>query len=79
MQQVNDMEYRIETWTLSGLHETNKLGSQFPIGKEEQIKAWQQKDLRNFQQKWYYPGNATLYVRLPRESTKYISKRVVSI
>ena len=21
------MEYRIETWTLSGLHETNKLGS----------------------------------------------------
>lgn len=22
-----DMEYRIETWTLSGLHETNKLGS----------------------------------------------------
>jgi len=62
MQQVNDMEYRIETWTLSGLHETNKLGSQFPIGKEEQIKAWQQKDLRNFHDKWYYPGNATLYV-----------------
>lgn len=62
MQQVNDMEYRIETWTLSGLHETNKLGSQFPIGKEEQIKAWQQKDLRNFHEKWYYPGNATLYV-----------------
>eukprot|EP00913_Durusdinium_trenchii_P022893 g21495.t1 len=72
MQQVNDMEYRIETWTLSGLHETCKLGSQFPIGKEEQIKAWQQKDhdisfepgqdLRNFHEKWYYPGNATLYV-----------------
>jgi len=62
MQQVNDMEYRIETWTLSGLHETNKLGSQFPIGKEEQIKAWQQKDLRAFHEKWYYPGNATLYV-----------------
>jgi len=62
MQQVNDMEYRIETWTLSGLHETNKLGTQFPIGKEEQIKAWQQKDLRAFQEKWYYPGNATLYV-----------------
>jgi len=62
MQQVNDMEYRIETWTLSGLHETNKLGSQFPIGKEEQIKAWQQEDLRNFHKKWYYPGNATLYV-----------------
>ncbi|CAK0860293.1 unnamed protein product, partial [Prorocentrum cordatum] len=62
MQQVNDMEYRIETWTLSGLHETNKLGSQFPIGKEEQIKAWQQSDLRAFHQKWYYPGNATLYV-----------------
>jgi len=62
MQQVNDMEYRIETWTLSGLHETNKLGTQFPIGKEEQIKAWQQKDLRAFHEKWYYPGNATLYV-----------------
>jgi len=62
MQQVNDMEYRIETWTLSGLHETNKLGSQFPIGKEEQIKGWQQQDLRNFHEKWYYPGNATLYV-----------------
>jgi predicted Zn-dependent peptidase len=62
MQQVNDMEYRIETWTLSGLHETNKLGSQFPIGKEEQIKAWQQQDLRAFHKKWYYPGNATLYV-----------------
>eukprot|EP00929_Paragymnodinium_shiwhaense_P123816 TRINITY_DN9810_c1_g1_i2.p1 TRINITY_DN9810_c1_g1~~TRINITY_DN9810_c1_g1_i2.p1 ORF type:complete len:1528 (-),score=512.78 TRINITY_DN9810_c1_g1_i2:225-4733(-) len=62
MQQVNDMEYRIETWTLSGLHETNKLGTQFPIGKEEQIKAWQQKDLLNFHEKWYYPGNATLYV-----------------
>jgi len=62
MQQVNDMEYRIETWTLSGLHETNKLGTQFPIGKEEQIKAWQQKDLRAFHDKWYYPGNATLYV-----------------
>lgn len=62
MQQVNDMEYRIETWTLSGLHETNNLGTQFPIGKEEQIKIWQQKDLRNFHEKWYYPGNATLYV-----------------
>lgn len=62
MQQVNDMDYRIETWTLSGLHETNKLGTQFPIGKEEQIKAWQQKDLRHFHDKWYYPGNATLYV-----------------
>lgn len=62
MQQVNDMEYRIETWTLSGLHETNKLGTQFPIGKEEQIKGWQQKDLKHFHEKWYYPGNATLYV-----------------
>jgi len=62
MQQVNDMEYRIETWTLSGLHETNKIGSQFPIGKEEQIKAWQQKDLKHFHEKWYYPGNASLYV-----------------
>lgn len=62
MQQVNDMEYRIETWTLSGLHETNKLGTQFPIGKEEQIKMWQQKDLKHFHEKWYYPGNATLYV-----------------
>jgi len=62
MQQVNDMEYRIETWTLCGLHETNKLGTQFPIGKEEQIKSWQQKDLRAFHESWYYPGNATLYV-----------------
>jgi len=62
MQQVNDMEYRIETWTLSGLHETNKLGTQFPIGKEEQIKAWQQADLKAFHEKWYYPANATLYV-----------------
>ena len=68
LSKAKDMEYRIETWTLSGLHETNKLGShgpdkrvpsrhqakkafvmllfsrQFPIGKEEQIKAWQQKD-----------------------------------
>lgn len=70
MQQVNDMEYRIETWTLSGLHETNKLGTQFPIGKEEQIKAWQQKDLKAFHDKWYYPGNATLYVvgDLPEEA-----------
>eukprot|EP00439_Symbiodinium_sp_Y106_P039140 s2007_g4.t1 len=72
MQQVNDMEYRIETWTLSGLHETNKLGSQFPIGKEEQIKAWQQKDLRNFHEKWYYPGNATLYVVGDLDETEMI-------
>lgn len=62
MQQVNDMEYRIETWTLSGLHANSKLGSQFPIGKEEQIRAWQQKDLKAFHKKWYFPGNATLYV-----------------
>jgi predicted Zn-dependent peptidase len=62
MQQVNDMEYRIETWTLSGLHETNKLGTQFPIGKEEQIKSWTKSDLKSFHEKWYYPGNATLYV-----------------
>merc|ERR1719230_1257326 len=69
MQQVNDMEYRIETWTLSKLHETNKLGTQFPIGLEEQIKGWTVHDLRKFHQKWYYPGNATLYVvgDLPEE------------
>eukprot|EP00442_Polarella_glacialis_P052143 CAMPEP_0115122048 /NCGR_PEP_ID=MMETSP0227-20121206/46590_1 /TAXON_ID=89957 /ORGANISM="Polarella glacialis, Strain CCMP 1383" /LENGTH=1410 /DNA_ID=CAMNT_0002523905 /DNA_START=19 /DNA_END=4251 /DNA_ORIENTATION=+ len=73
MQQVNDMEYRIETWTLSGLHETNKLGSQFPIGKEDQIKGWQQKDLRNFHDKWYYPGNATLYVVGDIEEAEMIS------
>jgi len=69
MQQVNDMEYRLETWTLSQLHETCNLGSQFPIGKEEQIKGWQKKDLRAFHDKWYYPGNTTLYVvgDLPEE------------
>lgn len=50
--QVNDMEYRIETWTLTGLHETNELGSQFPIGKEEQIRRWKQKDLKAFHEKW---------------------------
>eukprot|EP00927_Polykrikos_kofoidii_P077199 TRINITY_DN74169_c0_g1_i1.p1 TRINITY_DN74169_c0_g1~~TRINITY_DN74169_c0_g1_i1.p1 ORF type:complete len:1468 (+),score=168.81 TRINITY_DN74169_c0_g1_i1:121-4524(+) len=72
MQQVNDMEYRMETWTLSGLHETNKLGTQFPIGKEEQIRSWKQADLKAFHEKWYYPGNATLYVvgDLPEEVMK---------
>lgn len=73
MQQVNDMEYRIETWTLSGLHETNKLGTQFPIGKEEQIKGWQQQDLKNFWTKWYYPGNATLFVVGDLEEDEIIS------
>lgn len=116
------MEYRIETWTLSGLHETNKLGSSLGesacasvgdgrgphcskmlgakavsnrqgrtnqslategrncnctdvcfgfdidvllLGLIKTFNVQSREDLRNFHEKWYYPGNATLYVGGP--------------
>ena len=37
---TQDMEYRIETWTLSGLHETNKLGSFLSCRKDPLFFGW---------------------------------------
>lgn len=62
MQQVNTLEYRIETWTLSGLHWENQLGRRFPIGLEEQIRSWSLEECKAYHSQWYHPGNATLYL-----------------
>jgi predicted Zn-dependent peptidase len=34
----------------------------FPIGKTEQVKAWEHAVVQNFWSKWYFPGNVTLYI-----------------
>jgi len=62
MLQVNTLEYRIETWSLSGLHWENRLGRRFPIGLEEQIRRWSLEDCKKFHKQWYQPENATLYL-----------------
>ena len=50
------------TQLLQYLHSENKLSKRFPIGLEEQIKKWDADKIRKFHERWYFPGNATLYV-----------------
>eukprot|EP00930_Biecheleria_cincta_P003893 TRINITY_DN104800_c0_g1_i1.p1 TRINITY_DN104800_c0_g1~~TRINITY_DN104800_c0_g1_i1.p1 ORF type:complete len:1184 (+),score=166.75 TRINITY_DN104800_c0_g1_i1:55-3606(+) len=78
MQQVNTLEYRIETWTLAGLHSENQLGRRFPIGLEEQIRRWSVDECKAFHEKWYYPGNATLYLvgDMPEQEMLSTAKRI---
>ena len=47
---------------LQHLHSENKLSKRFPIGLEEQIKKWDADKIRKFHERWYFPGNATLYI-----------------
>ena len=47
---------------LQHLHSENKLSKRFPIGLEEQIKKWDVDKIRKFHERWYFPGNATLYI-----------------
>jgi len=61
-QMMNTIEYRVDCQLLQYLHEENNLGYRFPIGKMDQVKTWPHETLRTFWNKWYFPGNATLYV-----------------
>lgn len=36
--------------------------NRFPIGKTEQVKAWEHAIVQHFWAKWYFPGNVTLYI-----------------
>ncbi|XP_027125887.1 stromal processing peptidase, chloroplastic [Coffea arabica] len=62
LQMMNTIEYRVDCQLLQYLHSENKLSKRFPIGLEEQIKKWDADKIRKFHERWYFPGNATLYV-----------------
>jgi predicted Zn-dependent peptidase len=36
--------------------------NRFPIGKTDQVKAWEHAVVQHFWSKWYFPGNVTLYI-----------------
>ena len=61
-QMMNTIEYRVDCALLQHLHWENALGKRFPIGLAHQIEAWPPASLRAFHARWYFPGNATLYV-----------------
>uniref|UniRef100_A0A383WE33 Peptidase M16 N-terminal domain-containing protein n=1 Tax=Tetradesmus obliquus TaxID=3088 RepID=A0A383WE33_TETOB len=61
-QMMNTIEYRIDCQLLTHLHAENNLGCRFPIGKTEQVKAWEHAIVQHFWAKWYFPGNVTLYI-----------------
>ncbi|EXB88265.1 hypothetical protein L484_020331 [Morus notabilis] len=45
------------------LHSENKLNKRYNVlGLEEQIKNWSVAQIRKFYKRWYFPGNATLYI-----------------
>lgn len=62
LQMMNTIEYRVDCQLLQHLHSENKLSKRFPIGLEEQIKKWDADKIRKFHERWYFPGNATLYI-----------------
>ncbi|XP_073296699.1 LOW QUALITY PROTEIN: stromal processing peptidase, chloroplastic-like [Primulina huaijiensis] len=62
LQMMNTIEYRVDCQLLQYLHSENKLSKRFPIGLEEQIKKWDAEKIRKFHERWYFPGNATLYI-----------------
>ena len=62
MSMVNTIEYRVECQILRTLHAENALARRFPIGLEEQIKAWSVDDVVKFHSEHYRPDNALLYV-----------------
>ncbi|CAA0811233.1 Insulinase (Peptidase family M16) family protein, partial [Striga hermonthica] len=61
-QMMNTIEYRVDCQLLQHLHSENNLSKRFPMGLEEQIKKWDAVKIRKFHERWYFPGNATLYI-----------------
>ncbi|XP_062099420.1 stromal processing peptidase, chloroplastic isoform X2 [Humulus lupulus] len=62
LQMMNTIDYRVDCQLLQHLHSENKLSKRFPIGLEDQIKKWDVDKIRKFHERWYFPGNATLYI-----------------
>jgi len=62
MSMVNTIEYRVECQILRTLHAENALARRFPIGLEEQIKAWTTEDVMRYHAEHYRPDNALLYI-----------------
>ncbi|KAF3446963.1 hypothetical protein FNV43_RR12143 [Rhamnella rubrinervis] len=62
LQMMNTIDYRVDCQLLQHLHSENKLSKRFPIGLEEQIKKWDVDKIKKFHERWYFPGNATLYI-----------------
>ncbi|DBA67043.1 TPA: hypothetical protein ACH3X2_001377 [Trebouxia sp. C0005] len=61
-QMMNTIEYRVDCQLLQYLHEENALGFRFPIGKMDQVETVSRQVLHDFWKRWYFPGNATLYL-----------------
>eukprot|EP00850_Spirogloea_muscicola_P024613 SM001150S24024 [mRNA] locus=s1150:35:2196:+ [translate_table: standard] len=62
LQMMNTIEYRVDCQLLQHLHAENLLSCRFPIGLEEQIVKWEPDTIRAFHDRWYFPGNATLFI-----------------
>ena len=62
MSMVNTIEYRVECQILRTLHAENSLARRFPIGLEDQIKAWTTEDVMAYHREHYRPDNCLLYV-----------------
>jgi predicted Zn-dependent peptidase len=61
-QMMNTIEYRIDLQLLRYLHEENELGCRFPIGVTDLVSRFTSYDISSFWKRWYWPGNATLYL-----------------
>ena len=61
-QMRNTISYRRSCKMMELMHGHSIIPKRLPIGLEEQIKAFTAADLRCFYNKWYHPGNMTLYI-----------------
>mmetsp|Transcript_1766 Transcript_1766/g.6612 ORF Transcript_1766/g.6612 Transcript_1766/m.6612 type:complete len:1060 (-) Transcript_1766:507-3686(-) len=77
MLMVNTIEYRVECQLLASLHAENVIPNRFPIGLEEQIKAWTADDVKRFHRTHYRPNNAVLYVAGDFDSVDKVEEEIV--
>ncbi|EXB88270.1 putative zinc protease pqqL [Morus notabilis] len=63
LQMWNTIDFRIEGKLCQLLHSENKLNKRYNVlGLEEQIKNWSVAQIKKFYKRWYFLGNATLYI-----------------
>lgn len=59
---MNSLDHRFECQLLAALDTNAKISQRFPIGKINQIKSWSIKDIKEFYDQHYRPGNTVLYI-----------------
>mmetsp|Transcript_12486 Transcript_12486/g.38094 ORF Transcript_12486/g.38094 Transcript_12486/m.38094 type:complete len:1094 (+) Transcript_12486:240-3521(+) len=77
MLMVNTIEYRVECQLLASLHAENVIPNRFPIGMENQIRAWTADDVKKFHRTHYRPNNAVLYIAGDFGSSEDVEAEVI--